>query len=89
MLTTKECLVQSLEAHHVIGLLTHFKLLQKMKNDCDNEVYFMPCLLNESEDVITTSYQAVNSHQIPSLLVHFKGRFRNLFCTNCHSHNKF
>ena len=59
---------------HVICLLKHFKLLQKMEREGE-VVFFMPCLLKVNQEIIGSSYQAVSSTPIPSLLVHFKGGY--------------
>ena len=63
-----------LTPHHVICLLKHFKLLQKMEREGE-VVFFMPCLLKVNQEIIGSSYQAVSSTPIPSLLVHFKGGY--------------
>ena len=64
-----------LTPYHVICLLKHFKLLQKMERKDGEEVLFMPCLLKVNQEIIGSSYQAVSSTPIPSLLVHFKGGY--------------
>ena len=64
-----------LKTHHVICLLKHFKLLEKMEREGE-VVYFMPSLLNVNHTILNTSYEAVSSSsQIPSLLIRFKGGF--------------
>ena len=63
-----------LTPYHVICLLKHFKLLQKMEREGE-VVFFMPCLLKANQEIIGSSYQAVSSTPIPSLLVHFKGGY--------------
>ena len=63
-----------LTPHHVICLLKHFKLLQKMEREGE-VVFFMPCLLKVNQEIIGSSYQAVSSTPIPSLLIHFKGGY--------------
>ena len=63
-----------LTPYHVIHLLKHFKLLQKMEREGE-VVFFMPCLLKVNQEIIGSSYQAVSSTPIPSLLVHFKGGY--------------
>ena len=63
-----------LTPYHVIYLLKHFKLLQKMEREGE-VVFFMPCLLKVNQEVIGCSYQAVSNTPIPSLLVHFKGGY--------------
>ena len=63
-----------LTPHHVICLLKHFKLLQKMEREGE-VVFFMPCLLKVNQEIIGSSYQAVSNTPIPSLLVHFKGGY--------------
>ena len=63
-----------LTPYHVICLLKHFKLLQKMEREGE-VVFFMPCLLKVNQEIIGSSYQAVSSTPIPSLLVHFKGGY--------------
>ena len=64
-----------LKTHHVICLLKHFKLLEKMEREGE-VVYFMPCLLNVNHAILSTSYEAVSSSsQIPSLLIRFKGGY--------------
>ena len=64
-----------LTPYHVICLLKHFKLLQKMERKGGEEVFFMPCLLKVNQEIIGSSYQAVSNTPIPSLLVHFKGGY--------------
>ena len=64
-----------LKTHHVICLLKHFKLLEKMEREGE-VVYFMPSLLNVNHTILSTSYEAINSSsQIPSLLIRFKGGY--------------
>ena len=63
-----------LTPYHVICLLKHFKLLQKMEKE-DETVFFMPCLLKINQVIIGSSYEAVSSFPIPSLLIHFKGGY--------------
>ena len=63
-----------LTPYHMICLLKHFKLLQKMEREGE-EVLFMPCLLKVNQEIIGSSYQAVSNTPIPSLLVHFKGGY--------------
>ena len=64
-----------LKTHHVICLLKHFKLLEKMEREGE-VVYFMPSLLNVNHAILSTSYEAVSSSsQIPSLLIRFKGGY--------------
>ena len=64
-----------LKTHHVICLLKHFKLLEKMEREGE-VVYFMPSLLNVNHAILSTSYEAVSSSsQIPSLLICFKGGY--------------
>ena len=64
-----------LKTHHVICLLKHFKLLEKMEREGE-VVYFMPCLLHVNHAILSTSYEAVSSSsQIPSLLIRFKGGY--------------
>ena len=64
-----------LKTHHVICLLKHFKLLEKMEREGE-VVYLMPSLLHVNHAILNTSYEAVSSSsQIPSLLIRFKGGF--------------
>ena len=64
-----------LKTHHVIYLLKHFKLLEKMEREGE-VVYFMPSLLHVNHAILNTSYEAVSSSsQIPSLLIRFKGEY--------------
>ena len=63
-----------LTSYHVICLLKHFKLLQKMEREGE-VVFFMPCLLQVNQEIIGSSYQTVSSTPIPSLLIHFKGGY--------------
>lgn len=65
-----------LKPYHVVCLLEHFKLLQRIERGDDEVVYFMPCLLHVNHKVLLSSYKEVSDlhNVIPSLLVHFKRR---------------